>query len=410
MKSPRLGYVILLDALRHDFIDPDRTPFLASLKQRARSATVIETFAFQTRPSYFAGLEPEESNICHLFEFNPEASPFVFLRPLAPLANLVERIGGDRVCRGVVRRIARQVEKHRGNRAAAAVMGTEQIPLHLLPLFALSEKRHTDEPGVFSQHPTFFDRLRQHHLTWSWIGYPRHFGSTAEILRAFAEAPETDVAYLHFSELDWIGHRYGPQAPELLRALTMIDETMRELLSGELVRGKRAVIFGDHGMVEVTTHLDVEAHLRQLPLTAGVDYHYFLDSTQVRFWFNSAQARHTVLQSLKALPLGHILTPTERESLRIRFQDRRYGDDIFMLDAPAVIHPSFFARRGSPPKGMHGYLPAMRENATQVLAVGPWEASQEQEAIPMTRIFKILCEAFSLTEAPAGAKGATQAS
>lgn len=396
MKSPRIGYAILLDALRHDFIDSERTPFLASLKERARSATVIETFAFQTRPAYFAGLEPEESNICHLFEYNPEASPFSFLRSCTPLTSLVEALGAGGICRKVIRRIARAIEERRGNSAAAAVMGTEQIPLHLLPLFALSEKRHTDEPGIFPHHPTFFDRLRSRQLTWSWIGYPRHFGSTPEILRAFAEAPEADVAYLHFSELDWIGHRFGPSSGEMNGALQAMDAAMRQLLASDLNQGKRAVIFGDHGMVEVESTLDLEAHLLTLPLRVGKDYHCFLDSTQARFWFASPEARRVVVESLNSLKQGHILTPAEREALRLRFNHRRYGDEIFMLDVPAVIHPSYFVRRGKPPKGMHGYLPAMRDNATQVLAVGPWQPSVAAAPMAMTGIYDILCEAFGL--------------
>lgn len=390
--SGETNFLILLDALRHDYVSQEATPFLASLKEHGTSAKVIETFAFQTRPAYFAGLEPEESGICHLFEFNPRESPFAGLRPLIPLLAPLARGPGEQVARSLLRRIAKRVERLRGHHAAAAVMSTARIPLQLLPLFALAEKTFTDAPSAFAPHRSVFDEFSSRGFSWNWIGYPRHFGSTESILRTYAESPKRDVVYLHFSELDWLGHRYGPDSAEIRRALSQMDSMLRSILEHALQRGARAVVFGDHGMVEVQRRIDLEQRLAALPLRLGVDYVVFLDSTQARFWFLEEGARAPIESLLRTLPEGHILSAEEQSRLRIRFKDNRYGDLIFMLDGGTIIHPSYFDREGQGPAGMHGYLPEVDANATQVIAVGSEVPTRDLGTIPMTALYDVILD------------------
>jgi predicted AlkP superfamily pyrophosphatase or phosphodiesterase len=386
-------FILLIDALRHDYIDAERTPFLHTLKESATRATVIESFSFQTRPAYFAGLEPEESNICNLYEYNRELSPFSFLSPFAPLTRLLDKTGLDCYCRGVIRRTAKRRAMSLGHPAAAAVMGVEKIPLELLPYFALSEKQHTDNPKEFGDRKTIFDLLRDKNKSWAWIGYPRHFGSTPSILKAFQEHQDTDIAYLHFSELDWTGHRYGPNSPELDRNLSAIDKTVEELVSPALDQGRTVSIFGDHGMVEVEYSIDLLSTLNTLKFSVPDDYLYFLDSTQARFWFFNEKAKEAVVESLQNVSGGHVLSLAEKKALKINFKDNRYGDSIFAVDGPGIIHPSFFGNGATGPKGMHGYLPTIEDNKTQILVSGSDVSAEDLGTIPMVDIFHLLCKA-----------------
>lgn len=393
MKKP-CDFIILIDALRYDYVTPDATPFLFELKSRSQRAQVVETYSFQTRPAYFAGLEPEQSNICHLYEYNPQESPFSFIRSLGCIPDLLDASGLDRFFRGVVRRIAKRRALSMGHRAAASVMGTEKIPFRLLPYFALSERCFTDDPGAFGEAKTVFDHFREHNKTWAWIGYPRHYGSTDSIVSAFREHQDTDIAYLHFSELDWIGHRFGPGSKEIQTGLRRIDGVIQSLIEPALQHGHCAVIFGDHGMVEVEYELDLQTRLRKLPLRLPGDYLYFLDSTQARFWFFTDRAEQLVRELLKDLDGGHVLGPVEREELRINFGDNRYGDLIFAVDGPGIIHPSFFGTGDSGPRGMHGYLPQIRDNMTQVIVAGEGIAAEDIGTIPMVQIFDLMRSAL----------------
>lgn len=380
-------FIILIDALRHDYISAEHTPFLFAQKQNSIRADVIETFAFQTRPAYLAGLKPVESDICHLFEFNPESSPFKYLSKIAWALKPFD----SRILRSIIRRIARRVERKNGFQASADVMSCAHIPIELLKFFALSERRYTDAANAFGTHKSVFDLLREAGRKWAWIGYPRHYGSSKNILDRYYNSPGYDLYYLHFSELDWVGHRFGPNSSELKVALRELDSHLEQLLSTPIANGARACIFGDHGMVQVEGTLDLRSKVAALPFRLGTDFLYFLDSTQARFWFFNQEAKTAITKLLASLEVGHILAEPEREKLGINFSHRKYGDLIFMLDAPYVLHPSFFTANSEPaPKGMHGYLPAMRDNATQVMILGA--GTRELATIEMTEIFGLIRE------------------
>ncbi len=392
MKSCDSDFIILIDALRYDFIDEKRSPFLYRLKKAGIHGDVLETYAFQTRPAYFAGLEPQRSNVCNLFQYDPDQSPFGFLRKLEPVASLIERSGVSWPFRKVIKRIGRWSERRKGNVASAEVLSTDQIPLNLLHFFSLSEKRHSDTEGVYGDDDTIFDAFRRSGKTWSWFGYPRDFGSTTSILSRYRESSHADVVYMHFSEIDWVGHRFGPDSAEMDEAITQMDNTVREVLEEPLRRGRRAVIFGDHGMVKIKYVLDLKRVLGNLPLKLGHDYLYFLDSTQVRLWFFTSAAEDIVREALTEIDGGRVLDCDERKRLGIDFADRRYGDMLFAVDGPGLIHPSFFSRGKSTPLGMHGYMPSVRENATQVIAIGSGIAPRDLGTIEMTEIYHIILE------------------
>ncbi len=378
----------MIDALRYDFIDHQTTPFLYNLKESSVQAKVIETVSFQTRPAYFAGLEPDVSNICHLYEYNPEFSPFTFLKPYSGGLKLLDILGIDGIPRRIIKRIARRIERSRGFAASADVMDTAKIPLDLLPYFAFSERGYTDDPNIFSPHKTFFDILREKGISWNWIGYPRHFGSAQSIMEEYRKSKPADLSYLHFSELDWIGHKYGPNSSEMARAKESLDGTLKKLLEVPLSQGSAVFIFGDHGMVEVTKLLDLKSKLESLPLKLHSDFIYFLDSTQARFWFRTETAREVVTECLNSLKDGRILREQELKELHLNFSHNRYGDLIFAINGGSMIHPSFFASSGMAPKGMHGYTPEVLDNMTQVFYTG--KNRNDLGVLRMTGIFELL--------------------
>ena len=386
-------FIILIDALRSDDLDEEVTPFLWQLSSRGSHAAVIETCAFQTRPAFFAGLEPEASDICHLFEYNPELSPFRFIRRWRFLAEGGERIS-RRATRSVVRRIARRIDLQRGFGASAKVLDCCAIPFRLLPFFASSERYFTDQPDIFPGRATLFDRFRAVGKSWKWIGYPRHYGSVEAVLKGLKESTPADVVYLHFSELDWIGHRNGPHSVEGRKFLERLDKILSDLIRPALENGRRAVVFGDHGMAAVERIVDINKRLDCLTLRPGRDYVYFLDSTQARFWFLQPRSEGPIREVLEGLPVGHVLEAEERKRLGLNFSHNRFGDLIFALSGGVIIHPSFFADGRAAPKGMHGYLPDVLANRTQVIVCGAGVQQVELGTIPMTRIYGMMLEAL----------------
>ena len=87
------------------------------------------------------------------------------------------------------------------------------------------------------------------------------------------------------------------------------------------------------------------------------DYLAVYDSTMGRFWFFSDRACEQVVELLKSLPCGRILSDSELQQMGIFFPDRRYGEVIFLLEPGYLMTHSHFNGQGWRPKGMHGYDP-----------------------------------------------------
>ena len=84
------------------------------------------------------------------------------------------------------------------------------------------------------------------------------------------------------------------------------------------------------------------------------------------------------------------LLQREKEELGIRFSHNRFGDIIFMLDGPGIIHPSFFDRSEMGPKGMHGYLPDVQQNMTQVIIYDGSDKAADLGRIELTGVHELL--------------------
>ena len=401
MPSSEVTFAILLDAWKYGCINPTDTPFLWSLQQEGIWGAVVEPLAFQTRPAFFAGLWPDESNICHLFWYDPEGSPYRFTRYL-PLPEWIRRVPKLRglIHRGL-RSLARRNERRRGHSASALYAQPWQVPYRLLRYFAYSERYLIWQPGALPR-PTLFDVLRQHGLPWLWLGYPGHDQHTQALLHAFRQRirPEHRFVYLHFAELDWTGHRYGPESRRYRETLKELDgavETVCRRL-GQMFDRVNGVIFGDHGMVSIRRLVDVEAALRQTGLRVPRDYVYFLDSTQARFWFQHERARRVTEETLSSLEGGRILRLEEYERLHIRFGHDRFGQLVFIADGHTLIFPNFFQRL-EPARGMHGYLPDVQDNwAHYVIVNGPHDVPRGEvlQPVPMVDLFPTFLELLQL--------------
>jgi hypothetical protein len=397
----KVTFAILLDGLRYGCINPTDAPFLWSLQQEGIWGAVVETFAFQTRPAFFAGLWPEECDICHLFWYDPDSSPYHFTRYL-PLPDWTLRVPKLRglILHGL-RYLARYNERCRGHSASAAYAHPAQIPFRLLRYFAYSERYLTWQANALPK-PTVFDVLRQYGLSWLWLGYPEHDQHTQALLHSFQQQiqPEHRFVYLHFAELDWNGHRYGPESCQYRKALkeldTAVEVVYRHLSS--MFDEVNGVIFGDHGMVSIQRLVDVDAALRKTDLRVPRDYVYFLDSTQARFWFQHESARRITEKALASLEGGRILREEDHKHLHIRFHHDRFGQLIFVADGHTLIFPNFFQHLSSA-QGMHGYLPDVQDNWAHCVVVDSASGAGHRELprpVEMVDLFPTFLELLQL--------------
>lgn len=131
------------------------------------------------------------------------------------------------------------------------------------------DQRDTLVPEQVQPHPTAFERGDAAGLAVTTV-VPRAFdgsGLTRAVLRggrfvgvsaygdllaevvAAARAGERNLVYCYLSEVDTLGHVYGPDSQAWLAQLTVVDRFV-EQLAGALPDGTRLLVTADHGMVD----------------------------------------------------------------------------------------------------------------------------------------------------------------
>jgi len=374
--------LILVDGFRHDYVNPRDAPFLHQLARQNIDGIVRETFAFELRPAFFAGCQPEECGVAHMFYYNPKESPF---------RNIDVR---DRDRSRITRELRAEAER-RGHSLVKFVGSCAEIPLTLLKYFDFSEKYYTADRSSLGSHKTLFDYLRDDNKKWLWIAYPDGPGTTLGVLDEFNKkfSVAQDFIYLHFSELDWAGHQFGPHSDEQKKVMCEIDEAIRKVYarlnqSFDVVQG---IIFGDHGQVKIEKNVDLELLLRQSGLVLEKDYICFLDSTQARFWCFNDKARKKIIDLLAKSPDGTLLTEADLDRLHFRFSDHRFGELIFVMNDEAGIFPNYFQREIAF-KGLHGYLPEVIGNWAKLIVTGCDAQRKFTTPIELVDLFPTLLE------------------
>jgi hypothetical protein len=364
MNGPLL--FVVLDAFRHDYLDPERTPFLCALAEQGIHVERLRTASgFTQRSAILTGAWADRTGLWTMHTFAPDASPFRFLRGKRwpRIADALARALPGRAGRLLDARLRKRV--YARARAHARHPSTARIPLHLLPFFSVSEdQRPVHEPGALPV-PSLFDVFAAHGVRAKYLMYPEVDGTDASTERALVQAKTRDFA-AYFGLLgsaDAVAHARGPRADETGEAIAQIDRRLRRIDAEFRAIGRDPtwLVVGDHGMLDVTARIDVRAELRRRAgaLVEGRDWLLFLDSTAAKLWALTGRAQAFVAGAFAGLEThGRVLDAATSAARRIPFGDRRYGDVAWLANPGVLIWPDFFHRRDERILGMHGYDPS----------------------------------------------------
>lgn len=355
--------VVLVDALGWDAVqEVPPEPWLGELLPERRPLDTVLGFSSGAIPALLSGTWPAENGRWLMYARASGSTP---LSVAAPFARLPRRLRGSfRVSRVLHRLVARQVKGY---------FALYDVPWRLLPLFDLAERRFPYQPGGLDGRPTWFDRWAERGYRvrgWDWRtpesdnadGFVREAGSRA--------ADAADVLFWYTPGQDERQHRLGTHAPAVRAHLDWLGDRIARAAQAAASAGREAWIYvlSDHGMTDVTRQVDVMGAVERARAQAapgasfqeGRDWLAFYDSTLARFWWLSEEARRdlrpAVREALQALDAGRWLGPEEERQLGIHFEDRRYGEDLFLVEPGALIVPSYMGRRAV--RGMHGYHPS----------------------------------------------------
>ncbi|MEM3046640.1 MAG: alkaline phosphatase family protein, partial [Candidatus Bathyarchaeia archaeon] len=210
---------IYLDGWRHDYISSKWTPWLHELSLESVWKKVRPTAGFTQRTPMLTGLYPETSGHFTWYRYDPENSPFRWVKPLSFL--------GGAASYNLLAKVAIRM-------ATKVLTGTVRpdpafIPLSQLPYFDLSINKRPlreelsplvnllsicDEEGL-----RYLDALN----TFRTVGSKRYTSIFEQAQRSIAAGDRYGAYLLHLGELDGLGHRYGPDTAVLRDALSLID-------------------------------------------------------------------------------------------------------------------------------------------------------------------------------------------
>lgn len=183
-----------------------------------------------------------------------------------------------------------------------------------------------------------------------------------------AERP--DLITLYFSRVDSRAHSDGPAAASVFKAAAEIDRQLVYLISGLEQRGlfdaMNLIIVSDHGVSAVSP-----------ARTIALDDHLDLRRVRVSDWGPAAQIWATgmsaqrVVEALQGVP--H-LRVWKRDEIPARYHfgsHRRVPDVLAEADPGWLISSRLRMREPDPPRGMHGWDPALTEMHGLFIAHGP---------------------------------------
>lgn len=347
-RAPSPCIFVLIDALGWRYVR-EQGFLRESLPYRGPVRTVLG-FSSAAIPTILTGQQPQQHGHWNLFYYNPDRSPFRWLRRFKFLP---QRLMDSRISRRAITEIGRRVL------GLGPLFDCSMNP-QILPWFDWVEKRDIFARGGISGAPSFFDELGERNV--SCRVYTYRDSSDDDILRQADKdlaSGNYQVLFLYLSELDRVLHEHCGNRRQWMAALAQYETRLRSLFENALARDPRTnfAVFSDHGMTPVHGHRNLAAEIRLLGFRMPEDFLAVYDSTMARFWFFNRQARERTVQRLSELGWGRILSDDELRNCGVLFDDRRYGELIYLLDPGWLLSDSGFHSASWKPAGMHGYHP-----------------------------------------------------
>src|SRR3954462_7630434 len=374
--KPVLPLFVFIDACGWEIIRND--PFLAGLAPNRKRLDSVFGYSSACVPSILSGHWPAQHRNWSYFVYDPEHSPFKFLRFLSWLPR---RITERRLFRRWLSKLVKRQLNFRG------YFDLYNIPFRYISLFDFSEKRSPLRPGGMNRGPNIFDYLEGHHIPYHVSQPEQSEERNLESALHDIEAEKIDFAFIYWPGLDGLLHSVGndsSQVPEKLRAY--------EAWIGQLIEAAnshyadvRLYVFSDHGMANCDESLDLRKTVETLGLKMAEDYAVVYDSTMARFWFFNERARELVRDCLEKVPEGRIVEDSELKKLGVFFPDRYFGEMIFLLREGTLIVPSDMGK--SRLRGMHGYHPS-EKHSYAMISTNQAELPEQIQAIP--DIYKLM--------------------
>jgi hypothetical protein len=396
---------IIMDAGRADYVRPDTMPFLHGLSRNAVTGSFESPPGFAQRTVLFSGRYPDTSGNFSQFVFDPENSPFKWVRGLGPLGAMVKPRKALWPTRKAIQKVTQWT-------TGAYHTDPAWIPPKFMPYFAMCEDtKPMYDPGALGA-PSLFDLCREHGLRFRYLAHPVS-GDDDEIhellVRELREQAPYDLYVAQFSVTDERGHQDGPFSDAMQKGhLAKLDRRFASIHAALAANYDSWDLFvcGDHGMAPVERRIDVLERLKECDAKPGKDYVVFINSTLAVFWYLTDRGRRQVEELITKIPGSHLVDEEERRRRRIPL-DRKWGDRMLAAEPGVMYWPDYFHVQDSTIVGMHGYLDKRTESYGAMVIASSADRARTPVHLglrPLVDVFPTLCEMLDVP-VPAGQEG-----
>jgi len=339
---------VLIDALGWEYLKGRE--FLSDLLPYRRPLRTVLGFSSGAIPTILTGAWPAVTGHWNLFYYDPNGSPFWWLKYFEFMPDFImnHRITG---------KILEQMGRRLLGLGPGFVCG---VSPRLLRWFNWVEKKNIYERGGISGAKSIFDRLGENGIPNRVYTY--HHWTDTEII----QQSQTDLTsraarfyFLYLSEMDMFLHENCADEHKLGNKIAWYDRQLRGVFETARAIDPNVTftVFSDHGMTPVHNHYDLMKDVERRGFRTPEDYLAVYDSTMARFWFFNDAAKRQITEALVESRCGKILTDIELRDMGVFFDDRRFGEIIYLLHPGWMLAKSDFNGPQWMPVGMHGYHP-----------------------------------------------------
>jgi predicted AlkP superfamily pyrophosphatase or phosphodiesterase len=215
--------------------------------------------------------------------------------------------------------------------------------------------------------PNIFDFLVGEKIPYFVTDTSKSEEQNRDSLIAAIKSERIDFAFQYWAGLDGLLHMVGNQSPEVPAKLRVYEQWLEQVLAAarDHYAEVRLYVFSDHGMANCDVHVDLKAQIDALPVRMEQDYAVVYDSTMARFWFFNDRARELITADLGKVKEGRIVPDAELRHMNALFEDRYFGELIYLMQEGVLIVPSHMGER--PIRAMHGYHPTDPQSYASLL-------------------------------------------
>ena len=345
----RLDIFILIDALGWEYIK-DR-PFLNELLPYRRPLQTVLGFSSGAIPTLLTGAWPDVTGHWNLFYYDPDGSPFRWLRYLRFVPDVILN---HRVSSKILKELGRHV-------LGLGPLFDCCVRPSLLRWFNWVERKNIYGYDGISGAPSIFDDLKKRRIPHKIYTY--HDNNDLEIVKQAQKDVRSGQAaffFLYLSEMDMFLHENCTNEAKIDKTIGWYAEQIKSVYdtARQVSKNVSLTIFSDHGMTPVSNKYDLMRDIEQTGFRPPKDYLAVYDSTMARFWFFNAESRLAVEQVLERATCGRVLPEAELKRMGVFFSDHRFGELIFLLNPGWLLSRSDFNGAQWNPSGMHGYHPS----------------------------------------------------